>query len=692
MRKTRFIVIGALLLLATAGVALAQGDYDIGSSVVSTGGGERASENYMVRDVAGESAIGISQSDNYLLLAGFPPPAAEPSPGDADQIGLYSPTYLAWVLDDGDGSWNPGVDDTVLYFGIPDAVPVVGDWDGDGVDQIGICSTTHLAWALDDGDGTWEPFVDDTVLYFGVPGAVPVAGDWDGDGADQIGIYLPSPQVWVLDNGDGSWNPGVDDTVLHFGIPGAVPVAGDWDGDGVDQIGIYIPSMQVWVLDNGDGSWNPPGDDTVLHFGIPGAVPVVGDHGYGIDWIGTYIPSMQVWVLDNGDGTWHPGVDDYVLHFGIPGAVPVVGVWEMMSYKVGAVFSITGPASNIGIPEENTVDMMVDQINDAGGINGHPLEVIIYDDESDAEQCVTMVTRLIEQDEVLAIIGPSTSGNSLHILDTVTTAEIPLVSLAASSSIVVPVEERYWIFKTPQTDKEAVAEIYTYLQSVDISNIALITATDWFGAAGRDVLIDDAPDYGLTIVDDQTFDSGDPSMLAQLTHIGGTDAEAVICWSLDIGSATVARDIQTLLLEIPLYCSHAIATRDFIDEVGDAANGVIFPAGKLLIVDQLPPDDPQKEVLVQYRDNYEALYGEGTVSTFGGHAYDALSMVVMALEEMDEGLDLANARAAVRDGIEGIENFAGISGIFTMSPTDHLGMQPGSLAMIEIVDGEWTLK
>ncbi|MCK4362442.1 MAG: ABC transporter substrate-binding protein [Dehalococcoidia bacterium] len=360
------------------------------------------------------------------------------------------------------------------------------------------------------------------------------------------------------------------------------------------------------------------------------------------------------------------------------------------TYKVGAVFDLTGPTSNLGVPEKNTVDMMVDQINDAGGINGHPLEVIVWDTEGDNDKCALMATRLIEQDEVIAIIGPTRSGTSLHILDTVTTADIPLVSCAASIKIVTPVGERYWIFKTPQTDKEAITEIYTYLQSANVSNIALITDTSGFGVAGRDILIADAADYGLTVVDDQTFDNDDTSMQSQLAHIGGTDAEAVVCWSTDKESAIVALDMQTLHMGIPLYCSHGIANMAFITAAGDAANGVIFPAGKLLIVDDLPADDPQKDVLMQYRQDYEALYGEGTMSTFGGHAYDALSMVVIALAGLDEGITLSDARTAVRDGIEQITYFVGISGIFTMSPTDHLGMEPGSLAMIEIVDGEWT--
>jgi branched-chain amino acid transport system substrate-binding protein len=378
-------------------------------------------------------------------------------------------------------------------------------------------------------------------------------------------------------------------------------------------------------------------------------------------------------------------------------AIPLAGciseeepIGETDPYVVGALFDTSGPASNLGLPEKKTVEMMVDQINDAGGINGHPLEVIIYNTEGDTEKGVTMANRLIEQDNVLAIIGPTRSGTSNSIIETVTAAEVPNVSCAASMKIVTPVEERYWVFKTPQTDKQAITEIYLYLEDKGITKVAVISDTADFGKGGRDILLADADDYGISVVDDQNFDSGDTLMNSQLTHIKGTDAEAVICWSTDKESAAVASNMNTLGMTIPLYCSHGIANPAFISAAGDAANGVIFPAGKLLIVDQIADTDPQKEVLTTYKADYEAL-GEGAASTFGGHAYDALSMVIMALEEIEEGLTPSEAREAVRDQIEQITGFAGTGGVFTMSATDHLGMAPGSLAMIEIKNGEWTL-
>ncbi len=374
-------------------------------------------------------------------------------------------------------------------------------------------------------------------------------------------------------------------------------------------------------------------------------------------------------------------------------AVPLAGCAQPAMaehYKVGAVLALTGSASNLGVPEKQTLEMMVEEINAKGGVNGHLLEVIIYDNETSAEKAVTLVNRLVEQDKVLAIMGPTTSGDSLAVIDAVTTAKVPLISLAASIGIVTPVEQRYWVFKTPQADKEAVTEIYKYMQKKGLTRLAIITNTSGFGAGGRKFLLSDAASYGISIVDDQTYSVGDTSMQSQLTHIKGTPAQAVIVWDTDQQAAIVASDMKTLQMNIPLFASHGIANKAFIQNAGAAANGVIFPAGKLLVVNEVPATDPQKQALTKYRNDFESKYGSGTVNTFGGHASDALNMVVLALQKLPGGLDLAQSRARVRDEIEKVKDFVGISGVFTMSPQDHLGMKPGSLAMVKIVDGKWT--
>lgn len=362
------------------------------------------------------------------------------------------------------------------------------------------------------------------------------------------------------------------------------------------------------------------------------------------------------------------------------------------TYKIGAVLDLNGAYSNLGIPEKQTLEMMVDQINEDGGVNGHPLEVIISDAKSTVDDCVSVVVGLIGQDNVLAIIGPSSSGESEGIIGTVTEAEVPNISLAARLSIVTPVEQRYWVFKTPQTEVEAVRAIYAYLQGKGITDIAIITDTSGYGQGGKQYLESDAGDYGITILDAKTFSSGDTDMTSQLTHIKGTaGVQAVICWATDKESAVVAQNMKTLQMTIPLFCSHGVATKAFINAGGASVEGVIIPAGKLLAADEIPASDPQQKVLVKYKNDYEAIYGAGSISTFGGHAYDALSMVVAALENMPEDLTTTEARAFIRDYIENdIKDLALTGGVFTMSPTNHLGMSPGSLLMYEIKNGNWS--
>lgn len=376
-------------------------------------------------------------------------------------------------------------------------------------------------------------------------------------------------------------------------------------------------------------------------------------------------------------------------------AIPLMGCGEeaeKLPYKIGAVFAITGPNSPLGVPEKQTIEMMVEQINANGGINDRPIEVTIYDTETDATKCISMVDKLI-QDDVLAIVGPSSTGTSMAIIDTMTSAKVPLVSCAAGITIVTPVTERYWIFKTPQSDFLAVQELYEYLQAQDYTKIAIICDTGGFGQGGQAILEAQAANYGLTIVATQNFGISDTDMTSQVTQIAGTDAQAVVCWGTNPGPAIIANNMVAQGVDLPYFCSHGIANKKFIELGGDAVNGVIFPAGKLLICEQLLSSDPQKAVLMQYKADFEAKYGVGTANTFGGHAYDALTMTVMALENIGEAIDdmsLPEARAAIRDQLEEIKGFAGTGGVFNMSTTEHNGLTKGCFVLIKIVDGEWT--
>jgi len=328
------------------------------------------------------------------------------------------------------------------------------------------------------------------------------------------------------------------------------------------------------------------------------------------------------------------------------------------------------------------MEMFADMINENGGINGHRLEVIIYDDEGDPTNTVINVKKLIEKDNVLAIVGPSLSGNTLGIIDTVEEKEVPLISCAASIKITSPVKP--WVFKTPQTDEHAVEKIYEYLTSEGVTKIAIITVSNGYGESGKEQLKAQAEEAGITIVAEEAYGEEDSDMTAQLTNIKGTDAEAIVCWGTNPGPAIIAKNLVQLGIELPLIQSHGVASPSYIEYAGDAANGNILPTGKILVLDQLPESDVQYEALMEYRDMYEATY-EIDVSGFGGYAWDAMGIIANALEVA--GAD----RAALRDAIEATTDYVGVSGVFNMTPEDHTGLTKDAFVIVVIEDGGWKI-
>lgn len=357
-------------------------------------------------------------------------------------------------------------------------------------------------------------------------------------------------------------------------------------------------------------------------------------------------------------------------------------------YKIGVFFSVTGPASSLGVPERDTAQMIVEQVNAAGGIKGpdgqmHPLEVVMEDDQTDAAEGVLIVKKLVEEAKVPVIVGGTSSGVSIAVIDTITEAKVPFISNAASGAIIQPVEERYWIFKTPQMNVPVSQVQGDWMKANGITKIASFGVNNGFGADSMLALKQVAEDEGIEIVWEGTFEPGDTDFSAQLTQIAGTDAQAVIAHATPAEGAPLTVQYRDLGLEIPIVHNHGIGNQAFIDLAGEAAEGVLFPIGKLMVVDDLPADDPQKEVLTQYVADYTDYTGGSTPSIFGGHAWDSMQMAIMALEAVGPN------PAAIRDYLEGIQNFAGISGVFNISAEDHNGIGKETLVMVQIKDGTW---
>jgi branched-chain amino acid transport system substrate-binding protein len=357
-------------------------------------------------------------------------------------------------------------------------------------------------------------------------------------------------------------------------------------------------------------------------------------------------------------------------------------------YKVGAIFSVTGPGSSLGIPERDTALMLEADINARGGVKGpdgklRPLKVIIYDDASDETKAVLAAKKLIDEDKVAAIIGTTLSGTSLAILDTVQKAEVPMVSCAAAIKIVEPAAERKWVFKTPQSDHLIVGVLVDFLKARGLTRVGWLNVDYAFGQLGWIEFEKAARKAGLTIVANEKFGQKDVDMTAQLTRVKAANPQAVVVWSIPPSASIATKNYADLGLKMPLFQSHGVGNKRYIELAGPAANGVIFPAGKLLVAEQLPDNDPQKAVLLAYARDFEARYGPR--NTFGGHAWDALQLVVKALGEA--GAD----RARLRSAIENTRNFVGITGVFDFSPTDHNGLDRRAVTMVQIVDGQWRL-
>ncbi len=355
------------------------------------------------------------------------------------------------------------------------------------------------------------------------------------------------------------------------------------------------------------------------------------------------------------------------------------------AYKIGAVFSVTGRASFLGEPEKKTAEMIVEQVNKAGGVNGHPLQLILYDSESDATKCNLVVKKLIKKDKVPIIIGPTTSGESLAVVSVVEKAKVPMISCAASYKIVTPVKKRHWVFKVAGSDIHVVGKEYDYMKAKGISKIAIMTVSTGFGASGREELLRLAPKYGIKIVADEVYGPKDTDLTAQLTKIRQAHPQAIVNWSVGPTQVLATKAWHDLgMTSIPLYQSHGFGSLRNVELAGGAAEGVLLALARVNVGPLLPDDQPQKPIIMEYTRQYEKRYGE-PISSFGGHAWDSMHLAIAALKAV--GPD----RAKIRDFIENTKHFVGQHGIFNFSPTDHNGLSKDDLEMVVVKNGTWAL-
>jgi len=366
-----------------------------------------------------------------------------------------------------------------------------------------------------------------------------------------------------------------------------------------------------------------------------------------------------------------------------------IGVWAYAAettaapapIKVGAIFGVTGPAAYLGAPEQKTAEMVVDKINAAGGVDGHKIVLIVKDSGAKPENAISMAKQLIDEEKVLAIIGPSTSGESMAIKNICQEAKTILISCAAAETIVDPVAS--YVFKTPQKDSDAAKLIFKTMKEMGISKIGVIASNDGFGDGGKMQLAKYAGEFGITIAISESYAKDATDLTDLLTKVKGQEVQAVVNWSIVPAQSLVAKTMKQIGLDVQLFQSHGFGNIKYVEAGGPATNGTLFPCGRLLVAEELPSSDPQKAILMEYKKDYETKYKEDA-STFGGHAYDALLLLTDAIKKAG-----STDTDKVRDALENLKGVVGTAGVFNMSATDHNGLSPDAFSLLTVKDGKF---
>lgn len=365
------------------------------------------------------------------------------------------------------------------------------------------------------------------------------------------------------------------------------------------------------------------------------------------------------------------------------GAILAVPSFAADPIRIGAIFAVTGPAANLGLPESRTLQMLVDDANASGGILGRQIELIIKDSQGNAEKAVSFAKQLVEESQVLAIIGPTTSGESMALKGYADQNEQILISCAAAATIVNPVAK--WVFKVPQMDSFAAQAIFTTMKKLGLARIGVVVSNTGFGQGGKAQLEKLAPQNGITVAITEVYDSTATDLTAVLAKVKAQDVQAVVNWSVEPAQSLVPKNMRQMGFDVPLFQSHGFGNIAFVTAAGRAAEGIIFPAGRLLVADVLPASHPQKKVLTAYKKAYEGKFRED-VSTFGGHAYDAFLILTEGIRKAG-GTD----KFKVRDAIEGLKGVIGTAGVFNFSPEDHNGLTMDSFEMLTVKNGQFAL-
>ena len=372
-----------------------------------------------------------------------------------------------------------------------------------------------------------------------------------------------------------------------------------------------------------------------------------------------------------------------ILVFGLVCGIPSIALPKRV-HNVGALFALTGPPSAIGEPQRKTVEMIEGWVNAAGGLNGNPFHVIVYDTKGDKEMAALALGKLVEKEGIVAVIGTSRYGIGPSVVPIIGKHNVPFISCTALPEMPGWIKGKAWFFAV-KGYRQAVEAICEHLRKRRIGKIAILTSASEFGHEGRTDFIKLAPKYGIDIVGDEKYKPGEKDIKDHVNRVRGTDAQAIINWSDGDSQVEICHSWKDLKVKVPLYQGPEFGDRRMIELAKGKAEGVLCPLQRLLLMEKLPIEDPQMPALIAYGYSFKKKFGM-EASPSGGYAWDALWMIVEALRIV--GPD----KKGIRDYLEeNIKNWPGATGIFTMSKKDHCGLTKEAFRMGVVKRGEWAL-
>jgi branched-chain amino acid transport system substrate-binding protein len=359
--------------------------------------------------------------------------------------------------------------------------------------------------------------------------------------------------------------------------------------------------------------------------------------------------------------------------------------------KIAGIFALTGRAAHIGTSQRDAVLIAIDEVNQQGGINGRLLEMVMADTESNPTKAVMALKKVLEAEDVVAIIGPTLTGTGMAMRGFVEKEKIPTFMHAGGDVILKaplkkgdPTALPKWTFKSPYKAADAMGKICSYMQKNGIKKIGFIYSNEGFGKDGLKNVEVQAPKYEIEVVAQEAFEPKDVDMTAQLTRISAKGVDGIIAWTIGPPMGIIAKNVKQLGVKQPLFQCHGAGDPIFWKVAGDAGEGTMMPSTKIVVADQLPDSDIQKKKIQAYVKAYNQRFGHapGTMVAYGA---DAAFIVVDAIRRV--GPD----RAKIRDAIENTRGYVGISGIYNISPQDHNGLTMKDIVMIKATKGGWKL-